>query len=68
MLKQISLIIAIKNTIETENLFLSYIVFPFLMIWEHRVETIVLTIKIYLNFNGYIFSANKLNCDSLKQL
>ena len=68
VLKQISLIIAIKNTIETENLFLSYIVFPFLMIWEHRVETIVLTIKIYLNFNGYIFSAHKLNCDSLKPL
>ena len=45
MLKQISLIIAIKNMIETENLFLSYAVFPSLMIWEHRVETIALTIK-----------------------
>ena len=45
MLKQISLIIAIKNTIETENLFLSYVVFPSLMIWERRVETMVLTIK-----------------------
>ena len=47
MLKQIFLIIAIKNMIETENLFLSYAVFPSLMIWEHRVETIVLTIKKY---------------------
>ena len=45
MLKQISLIIAIKNMIETENLFLSFVVFPSLMIWEHRVDTIVLTIK-----------------------
>ena len=45
MLKQISLIITIKNMIQTVNLFLFYAVFPSLMIWEHRVETFVLTIK-----------------------